>query len=264
MSDLILRNENLPAHLRVVTETGAEDMGQFIVPPRVKIIQPTSKGEYREKFSPGDAILVPQMIKIVGLRLDERNRPTNESDGVIFTPLFFFPEYCLWNPLESRGTLPMIRASSFDPKSDIAAACRDPQRRLTPCPEMPTENMRYVEHLNFIILMHGEGFNVIPALLSFSRAEHRAGTNFIALMKMRLAPIYGCRFEMKVRYRSNDRGQWYGIDVDNPQIDPFVDERTFEITKHHYHELKKAHENRAIKVDHDDDVIDSTVVNTEL
>jgi len=265
MSDLIT-NENLPTFLQGITDTGTEDMGQFIVPPRIKVVQPVSRGEYKEKFAPGDAVLIPQMIKVTGLILDEKNRPQNESDAVVFTPLFFFPEYCLWNPLESRGTLPMVRASSFDPKSDIAIASRDPNRREVPCPEMPDKKMRYVEHLNFIVLIHGDGLNMLPALMSFSRSEHRAGTNFMALIKMRMAPMYGCKFVFRTRYRENDRGQWYGIDIENPPeaIGAFVDDKTFAVTQHHYLELKKAHADKAIRVDHDD-ILDAEVVhNPEL
>jgi hypothetical protein len=267
MSSLIPKNDNLPTFMQAV-ETGAEDMGQFIVPPRIKIVQPVSRGEYKEKFAPGDAVLIPQMIKVTGLILDEKNRPTNESDGVVFTPLFFFPEYCLWNPLESKGTLPMIRESSFDPQSHLAAMARDPSRREMPCPEMPDKKMRCVEHLNFVILIHAEGLNMLPAVMSFSRAEHRSGSNFIALMKMRMAPIYGCKFVFRTRYRENDRGQWYGIDVENPPeaVGGFVDEETFAFTKFQYLELKKAHENRILQVNHDDeDTLEGQVVhNPEL
>jgi hypothetical protein len=251
-----------------VQDTGTDGMGQFIIPPRIKIVQPVSRGEYKDKFSPGDAVLVPQMIRIVGLQLDEKNRPKNESDSVIFTPLFFFPEYCLWNPLEAKGSMPMIRESSYDPQSHLAVRARDPKRRFEPCPEMPDKQMRYVEHLNFVVLIHADGLNMLPAIMSFSRAEHRAGSNFIALIKMRMAPMYGCKFVFKTRYRENDKGQWYGIDIENPHetIGSFVDEETFKFTSYQYTELKKAHADRSLRVDHDleDEVIDATAINPEL
>jgi hypothetical protein len=268
--ELIIQNDNLPEYMRsALADTGTEGMGQFIVPPRIKIIQPVSRGEYKEKFSPGDAALVPQMLRITTLETDERNRPKNESAGVVFTPLFFFPEFCAWNPLEAKGTLPMIREASYDPASLIAAKARDPKRRLEPCPEMPEKMIRFVEHLNFVVLIHAEGLNMLPAVMSFSRAEHRSGSNFIALIKMRMAPMYGCKFVFKTKYRETEKGQWYGIDVENPPeaIGAFVDDRTFKYTTYQYNELKKAHESRLIRVDHDfedGEVIDGQVNNTEL
>jgi hypothetical protein len=268
MSKIIVTNDNLPDYLKpALADTGTEDMGQFIVPPRIKIVQPVSRGEYKDKFSPGDTVLVPQMIRVTGLQVDEKNRPKTESDGVIFTPLFFFAEYCLWNPLEAKGNMPMIRESSFDPGSVLAIKARDSKRRLEPCPEIPDKMMRYVEHLNFVVLIHAEGLNMLPAIMSFSRAEHRSGTNFAALIKMRMAPMYGCKFAFRTRYRENDKGQWYGIDVENPPeaMGSFVDEATFKYTSFQYNELKKAHADRSIRVDHDfDDVVEGQTVNTEL
>lgn len=269
-NELTLKNDNLPAHLQsAMIDTGTEGMGQFIIPPRIKIVQPVSRGEYKDKFSPGDAVLVPQLIKITSLEVDDRGRPKNESAGVVFTPLFFFPEYCLWNPLESKGNMPMIRESSFDPTSALAVRARDPKRRFEACPEIPDKMMRYVEHLNFVVLIHADGLNMLPAILSFSRAEHRAGSNFIALIKMRMAPMYGCKFIMKTRYRENDKGQWYGVDVENPPeaVGAFVDEDMFAYTSYQYNELKKAHADKSIQVNHDfdEDALEGQVLhNTEL
>jgi hypothetical protein len=268
MSSLIIKNDNLPDYLQpAMIDTGTEGMGQFIVPPRIKVVQPVSRGEYKDKFSPGDAVLVPQMIRIISLDIDEKNRPKNESSAVIFTPLFFFPEFCLWNPLEAKGNLPMIRESSFDPTSAVAIKARDAKRRFEACPEMPEKMMRYVEHLNFVVLIHVEGLNMLPAVMSFSRAEHRAGSNFAALCKMRMAPMYGCKFAFRTRYRENDKGQWYGIDVENPPeaVGAFVDKATFEYTSYQYRELKAAHADRALRVDHEaDDIVEGQVQNTEL
>lgn len=267
MSDLITSNPNLPAFLQGEHDLGTQDLGQFIVPPRIKIIQPISRGEYKELFNPGDAVLIPQKLKITGLQVDEKSkRPLNRSDDIIFTPLFFFPEYCIWNPQELKGQ-PMIRERSFDSKSRIAAMARDRDQRMFPCPEMPDKKCRAVEHLNFVILLHLEGFSLMPSVLSFARAEHRAGSNFAALIKMRMAPMYACKFVFHTAYRENEQGQWYGIDVENPPeaVGAFLDEASFIKTKQMYTDLKTAHDERRIVVDHqDEDTLEGQVVNSEL
>ena len=269
MSDLIVNQ--LPDYLSVPKgEMGTEEMSQYIIPPRVKLIQPTTKGAYREKFSEGDMVLTPQMIKITGLEFDDnKKRALGYSSEVIFTPLFFFVEWCCWNPQEAKE-LPMIREQTFDPKHIIAAKAKDAKRRVEPCPEFPEKNIRFVEHLNFIVAFHGDGFNALPpAILSFSRSEHRSGTNFMTLLKMRNAPMYGCKFAMNVQFRENDQGVWYGIDVKNPgeAVGPFVTAEQFAVTKKTYTELKEAHEARQLRVDYaDDDVLEGTAtpVNPEM
>lgn len=232
-------------------DMGVEDLSQFIIPPRVKLVQKQSGAPFEDLFSPGDVVVVPQMLKVAGTQ-DKAGEPFH------FIPLFFYPEWALWNPLELRGQQPAIRQRTTDPRSPMVAKCRDSSLWLEPCPEMPDKNCRYVEHLNFIIMLLGDHQAAgIPIVMSFARAEHRSGSNFAALIKMRRAPLYGCHFEARAAYRSNNKGQWYGLDITNPAADsgvlPFVqDQATFETLKAHYEELKKAHAESKIRVDYED------------
>lgn len=269
MSELITR----PSWLSTNVDSGIEELNNFIIPPRLKVVQPTSK--VPEGIMPGDVLLMPQGLKVIGLSINEKGFVGRTSDKVIFTPLFFFPEWVAWNPLEVKGQEPAVIASSYDRGSDIAMRARDPKMRKQPHPTAKRNDgsaaqISYVEHLNFIVLLHSEGFNVIPALMSFSRSEHRHGTNFAALIKMRQAPLYACKFAFNVGYRENDKGRWYGLDITNPTEEqgPWVSEEMFHVTQRHYEELKKAHEANSIRVDHDfddSDTLDGQVVhNPEL
>lgn len=258
------QNIQRPAWL-TETDSGVDNLAQFIVPPRLKIVQPTSK--LVDDFTMGDVLLMPQKMRVTGLQLDEKKRLGKNSDSILFTPLFFFAEYCVWNPLEDKSQ--MIIESTYDQTSEIAQRARDYKRRREPHPTLEGKYITYREHLNFIVLMHLEGFNVLPCLMSFAGAEHRSGTNFAAMIKMRMAPMYACQFTFKVASRENDRGRWYGLDIENPteQLGGFVNEQMFSVTKKFYADLKAAHEARNIRVEHDvddSDILEGQVVNPEL
>ena len=143
---------------------GAEDFGQYIKPPRMKIVQPTSRAPLSEKFAPGSAVLVPRMELIA-----EKGKP------FLFTPIFFFPEWCTWNPLAAPG-LSTIRARSYDPKSSIAVKCRDKATRSEVCPEAPSLQITHQEHLNLAVILHGvDGMEETPVIMTFVRGEYVTG-----------------------------------------------------------------------------------------
>jgi hypothetical protein len=256
MNNLSTINKNLPAFMQEEHDLGVADMKRFIVPPRLKIVQPLSKGVYAEKFNPGDLVMTPAAQLIIGLDVDAKKRALATSQQVIFTPLFFFAEFCAWNPLETRGNLPAIRERSFDENSMVAKRCRDANLRFEPCPEMLEKNIRFVEHLNFLIQIHTEDMLLPPVIISFSKAEHTVGRNFMNLIMMRRAPIYGCKFAMNVAQRENQKGVWFGLDVDNPPeaVGGFIDNiEMFNALKAIHLELKAAHNDKNIVVDFDDD-----------
>lgn len=258
------------ANLQISREDfGTELMSQYIIPPRLKVVQPLSRGEYKEKFTPGDAVLAPQMLKVIGLDVDDKHRPMNKSQQVLFTPLFFFAEFICWNPLQAT-TLQAVRERSFDPNSIIAKKARDQNARQSePCPEYPDKPLSYQEHLNFVCLLHLEGLNTLPVVIPFSRAEFKIGRNFMSLIKTRVAPMYACKFAFNVVFRENEKGQWYGLNIENPpeNVGGFVDEAMFKMCKEQYDELKKAHSENRIVVDLDDNdaqTLDGQVVSSEM
>ncbi len=271
MTKSLAIQDTRPAHLMVAQDQGdlgIENMGIHIVPPRLKVVQPTSKGVYAEKFAPGDIVLTPQQLLVTRLLFDEESkRPMGHSPEVLFTPLFFFPEYCVWNPLD-RGSLPMIREQSLDPKSAIAIKARDFKSRSAPCPEMPDKFITYVEHLNFVVMIHSEELTM-PLVMSFSKAEHKVGSNFMTMLQMRRTAIYGCQFVFRSQYRESPKGRWYGIDIDQPPValgSWVTDPDQFERNKQQYLRLKEAHADKALVVDHSDDASEilGEVVNSDM
>jgi hypothetical protein len=243
----------VPDFMQEVEDLGIDDLGQFIVPPRIKIVQRQSGEEFLNLFEPGDVVIVPQMVKIAGMAEKDTGEP------FFFVPLFFFAEWVTWNPLEMKGVLNAVRERSTDPASPLAAKCRQQSLWYEPCPENKEYSLRNVEHLNYVVTLVGDHeLAGTPMVISFSKSEHRSGTNLAALVKMRKAPIFGCQFMGIVGHRSNNKGNWFGVDVTNPAGDsgvtPFIAEQElFEKFQELHEDLKSAHADSKIKVDYDDD-----------
>jgi hypothetical protein len=249
---------SVPSFMQNDAQIGTEVLRQYVIPPRVKVVQPTSKEPFSKLFNVGDVVLVPQMVTVAPVILDDKKRPTDTGTPFHFIPVFFFAEWCIWNPYQLKGSLPPIRERTIDPKSEIAIRARNPETRLAPCPEDQKWNIRYCEHLNYCVVLTGEGMAAgTPVVMSFVRSEHRAGSNFASLIKMRRAPIFGCQFEAVSRYRKNDQGEWYGIDVMNPSVESdmggwVTDEAVYEMLRVKHLELKQSHDESRIVVDHED------------
>ncbi len=254
-------NEQLPDFMRDAQVEGTELLKQYVVPPRVKIIQRNARKPFSEMFKPGEIVAVPMMQRIA-------EYDGGRSPSFHFVPLLFYPEWVAWNPMETRGTLPSVRARTLDPRDPIAVKSRSTETRLEPCPEMPKKDgkdlyVKYLEHLNFIVMMLPPNpLAGLPIVLTFASGEHRSGTNFTTLVQLRRAPLYGCQFEAHVRERDNGKGAWYGIDVQNPSPDtgvtPFIVEKErFEEMRALHHEFKSIHEKKLLQVEYDDEPVEA-------
>jgi len=249
MSNVPAIQETKPDFLTTETEPfGVENLNAYLKPARLKIVQPTA-GEQFSAFAPGDVLIVPAMHLVA---------PKDEPFR--FVPLFFFPQWCLWNPLAMKGQLPMIRESSLDPQSQLAIASRNPATREKVCPENPTLTCKVSEHLNIVMLLQegDEALRMMPILCSFARGEHTTGSTLLQMIKLRQASIFGCVFEAKSTVRTNTKGRWFGLDITNPAQGSWIkDASQYEAYKHLHNEYKKAHADRAIVVDYEEDITDA-------
>lgn len=184
-------------------QTGTKELAQHIIPPRLKIIQKQSDDKLLEKYKAGDIIAVPLMIQLAG-----------RGEPVGFTPVYFFVEYCTWNPIQTRGTLPAVRARSRDPESELAKKARSAElRNVEKCPEAEEYKLNHVEHLNYICMF--DGLPETPIAVSFSKTQHRAGSTLAGLVRMRNASIFAGHYTMKTTHQSNAQGEWYGFELEN-------------------------------------------------
>lgn len=251
-------NSDLPTFAQEDGLTGMENLRNFIVPPRVKVIQPLSDSSLKERFSEGDTILVPAKILISEIIKNENGKSTKNGLPWEFVPIFFFAEFIAWNPRKMKGTLPAIRNRSVDPDSELAAKCRNRETWFEECPENKDMAIRNQEHLNFIIVPISGISAGTPCLLSFTRSEHKAGTAFASLVDMRKAPLFACVFQAQVGFRENSEGEWYGIDVTNPDENGgwVRDEVAYNSFKEHHKNMRAAHDTQILCPDYGDDEVE--------
>lgn len=241
---------------------GVELLGQYVKPPRFKIVQKQSSAELLEEFNVGDVIMItPEKLLVAPVILNDKGKPTNEGTPFHVVPLFFYPEWVAWNPIEMKGTLNSIRDRSCDPASQIAAYSRSPDTREAPCPEDRRYKIRYNEHLNFIFVVIDQDNPLAfqPAVMSFARASHKHGSHLAGLIKMRKTDIFGCQFVLQTHFQSNQQGEWYAPIPANPtDVSGFVqDQNLYEEYKKLHLEFKQAHAGGLLRPDLDDDVLDA-------
>jgi hypothetical protein len=199
-------------------------LAQYIRPSRLKIVQKSADQVLLDKFKVGDLILSPENVLVAGLE------PKDSKSGqrFHFVPLFFFPEWCTLNPFKLRGQVDMIRERTFDGTSPLAIKAKNKATRIEPYPEDPDPKkglqIRHVEFLNYIVVLMGEGDACgIPILVSFSRGDIKSGGILANLITMRkLRAIYGNVFQGRTKFRPNNQGDYYGIDISNPDADTGV------------------------------------------
>lgn len=248
----------VPAFMREVDIAEVNElMAQYVRPPRIKIVQGQARPPISEMFSAGDVIFVPTNVLVA-----EKEKP------FIFVPLFFYPEWLVFNPLGAETT---IRDRSLDPTSDIAIKSRLPETRKEPWPENPNPDPKkpkyvsYREHLNFICALEDAGeLTGVQFAVSFSQSEHKTGMTLSSSIKMRGVPMFGTRWQAKTSLRTNSEGNWYGLDI-TPAKDNLVrDEELFNQYHASFIAYKEQHANRLIVVSHDDSSAGEDEATTEF
>lgn len=261
-------SSNLPAKpefLQGEEPEGLEEMGKYVVPSRIKVIQDSAKAPLKKLFGVGDVILSPQNVCLLKMERDSNGSATGKIEPLVFTPLFFFVEYCEWEPFAAGSENP-IRARSFDENSDLAKRARTKELRYMDHPDHPGDGkwqIRFVEHLNFMIQLHGTD-QIEPVTLGFSRGEWVSGSKFMKLQQMRAAPIYSGIYEARLSYRNGSEGDWWGFDIANPDgISWVTDEDAYEAYKKSHAYFKKLHEDSLIRPDYSDAESEPAPVSTE-
>ncbi len=224
----VQNNNDLPEYLQLYLAdqkaplaTGLEEARQFTTAQYIKIVQSSSTDLLKER-SIGDMILTPDDDLIAPVILDTEGKPTTESQRIPFTPISFFVEWIIRNPLNVE---PFVRERSRDPSSEIASRARsfDKSINTLPYPEEPDnreKSIRYCETLNYISFLHLEGFNSVPVIVSFSVGSYKNGSAFGALAGLRKAPMYCCIFELYSKYTVAKKGDYYSLTADNPRQGP--------------------------------------------
>ena len=263
MSDEMVKSgNNLPAvpdYLKVEGDTSTDGLKQYIRPNRVKVIQSMTDEKLKEAFGVGSVILVPDNVAIREVVRDDKGNPSlGETRPFQFTPIYFFTEFCAWNPLESKGSLPAIRERTVDKNHPIAIKSRDFSRRKETHPDNPDWEIVYCEHLNFIVAIPGVEE---PCVMTFSRGEFKTGVNFAGLIKLRRGiPLYANVFDAHIAQHKNKGGNtWFALDIENPETSPYVGEELFAVYKELNAQYSDLYMEEKIEVVYDEGPIDVQV-----
>lgn len=243
--------ESMPDFLRDEKPIGVADMLKYIRPPFVKIVQGSADKTLKQKYKEGSLVLAQN---------DELLLDANAV--MTFTPVYFFTEYITMNPIELKGTQPMIRARSFDPNSEIARKALDPSTRNEQIGVDASTGkpliLSHQEVLCFFLKVHSrsDGGEVPEdvVLLTFSRAEWRTGSRLARLIAQRNKPVFSGVYEAQIGIHRNTQHDWYGLDIDNPKepTSPWVDQELYEKLKKTYDVFADAHKRGAVQTTYEE------------
>lgn len=247
----------LPAFMRNDDAVGTDALKEFVIPSRIKIIQKSAADELLENFDVGDVIIVPTCDMIAKLPVNDQGKPSGEKGRFTIVPIFFFPEWISWNPIEVREQESAIRYRTTDRNDPVVKKARTPGLRQEPHPIMKDKMISHNEHLNFLCMVESDTFvTEEPVILGFSRTSHACGSKLSQLIRMRKAPIYGCRFDILVFKDGNAKGSWYNFEVANPADgSAFVtDEETYKLYAAMHAEFEALHKDSLIQAQYDDEI----------
>lgn len=245
---------SLPTFMEEEELTSLDTLKQYIVPPFIKVVQKQASDELLKSFGVGDVILSPTNAIIAEMPRDTKGRPLDGArSSFLVVPIFFYPEWITWNPIELRGSEPSIRYRTIDSNDPIVAKSRNPALREESHPSNPTLKIRHCEHLNFVVVLYKHPLGGESVILSFARSLWKSGSKFASQLKMRKAPIFGCVFEVVVTPMHNQFGDWFGFNTCNPgEGSPWVTQEEYEVFKTTNAEFTKYHQEARIQAQYDD------------
>lgn len=201
----------VPDYLKGKAIVGADELREYMVIPRFRVIQKQSDTTAIETYGMGTFIISPNGVTLC-----------KKDESVRVVPLYFYPEWCTFSDIKLKGQAPFIRFSTRDPKSPLVLKCRDPKLRVEPDPENAGMVLKHMEQLNFVCkVVDHEGFSDI-AVLTFSGSGHTDGRRFNNLIRARGASIFAGVYELNVGPRKNNKGDWFGIAATNPTENAWV------------------------------------------
>lgn len=213
--------------------------GEHIVLPRACIVQSKSKvfENDSEKYKVGMLY-----CSVSGDIL------CDVTEEMVFTPLFFYPEWLHWDKQGGKGLL----ERTVDPTSRLA---QESKRLLG---EKAQDETKYVEYLNFVVAVPKLGADAIY-VISCSSTSYKHGKRLITMMAQRQAPAYSMRFGAMTDKETNRAGQTYrvwkfanrGWVSNEVLMNMYADQ---------YRRIKNAYEERLISVAQDEGEVDGGAV----
>lgn len=244
---------NVPDYMRAQIGEGLEDVHQSQDVSRIKVVQKQADDELLEKFSPGDLILTPELELVA-----------KAGEAIGFTPLFFWNEFCTWEPLCARGSVdsPIVERST-DRSGALAAKCasKDTWYEYHPdhpkgSPEAEKWRRRNVHHLCYLVILdHPE--MTMPVVMSFQKGDFRKGARFGSRLVQAKVPIYGQRYLLSTSTRDTTN-PYKGLDIDPDTENRWVSREKFETNRELHLSFKKLFESNKLSAGGEDTEAETT------
>jgi len=235
--DEVMAPQAAPAYLANAGKEGLEDQLPVSQPtPRIKVVQAQSAKELREEFAVGTMLLQPDNVVIAPPRAK-----------VVATPLL---RWLSWQHQRDRKDQSgfWILEETLEPASRIAIKAKTFETRTEPYGDGSEMTYKFVECINFLVLIEDGECAGSPAVLTFSKGGHKYGANLERYLQRRNIPIYGNRLELwtdEVVNKNDDA--WEQVLFGAPKS-PFVPEGDVERLKALHLEFKQMYEAGAISV----------------
>jgi len=187
----------LPAHLQGRKPMGVETMKEFVILPRLKVIQKAASQEFMADHDTGDLISIPTKLMIAKAK---RGNP-NTGGLFIFIPLYFYPSWCVLNDFKLKGKEPTYLKYTLDRNDPLVALCKDSKTREQPHPKDSSFKIKNCEQLNFVVLIEGiaELANQ-PQVMTFMRGDYRQGSDLSSRIRMSNADIFARRWVGRTKF----------------------------------------------------------------
>lgn len=260
----------LPDYMQSYLGEGTEELAQYVLPPRLKIIQPLSV-ELKQTLGVGDGdiLVTPMNLRLLQMPRDGGGNPMyDDAKPIVVTPIFFWKEWCQWNDVNLRNTpgeRPVL-VKTLDPMHEVARKACNKATYTEAHPRFADHIIKNVEHLCFLVYLHGVEEVDGPVILSFQRGDHVAGRQACQLIKLRRAPIWGNVLGVKAVQRSWQNNQWPGMDLVTLPAEiaaPFIPADSVEFFRGKHEEYKQMHAEKALTgIDEGAEIDDAPTVAT--
>lgn len=196
---------DMPEWMKGEKVEGTDSLGKYQSTPRLGIVQGSSKPERKAEHGEGGVAIFPDGLHVA-----------DPGEEFIVIPLVFWPTWEKWSDINDASQQ-MVLETTQDETSDIALRAKDRNRRVESYKVGNNDfKYKYVESLNFIVLIDSGPAKGELVSMSFHIGEHRVGLTLSGNIKRRKNSIYGNRFSLKTSVRTRNNRSWHGFDINNP------------------------------------------------
>lgn len=195
----------VPDFMKSQAVEGVELLAKYQATPRLGIVQGSSLPERKAEHGEGGVAVFPEGLHIAG-----------QGEEFVAIPICFWVTWEKWSDINDHSQ-PMVLETTQDETSEMARRAKDRVKRTEKYSVNGTDfKYKYVESLNFIMVIDSGPAKGEIVVMSFHIGEHRVGLTLSGNIKRRACSIYGNRFSFKTQIRTRNNRSWYGFELNNP------------------------------------------------